>query len=88
MQAPILLSAYAVMLSWIYNYTRGSMLLCVVFHLAISSSGLLFGPQYPSSAVYLAWATVFSALAWVAAALVVLLARRQMPSQRGELQVA
>ena len=64
------------------------MLLCVVFHLAISSSGLLFGPQYPSSAVYLAWATIFAALAWGAAAAVVLLARRQMASQRNEFQVA
>jgi membrane protease YdiL (CAAX protease family) len=88
MQAPILLTAYAVMLSCIYNHTRGSLLLCIVFHLAISSSGLLFGPQYPSSAVYLAWATVFSALTWVAAGAMVLLARGRVPGQRGELQVA
>ena len=87
MQAPILLSAHAVMLSSVYNHTRGSMLLCVVFHTAISSSGLLFGSQYPSSALYLAWATVFAALAWIAAGMVVL-ARRQMPGQRSELQVA
>jgi hypothetical protein len=51
MQAPILLTAYAVALSWVYNHTRGSMLLCVVIHMAISSSGLLFGPHYPSSVV-------------------------------------
>jgi hypothetical protein len=76
------------MLTWFYNHTRGSMLLCVVFHLAISSSGFLFGPQYPSSAVYLAWATVFSALSWVVAGAVVLLARRQTASRRGKLQVA
>lgn len=88
MQAPILLSAYSVMLSSVYNHSRGSMLLCVVFHLAISSSGLMFGPQYPSSAVYLVWASVFSALAWVAAGALVLVAHRQMARPRGELQVA
>jgi uncharacterized protein len=88
MQAPILLTAYSVMLTSVYNRTRGSMLLCVLFHMAISSSGLLFGPQYPSSAVYFAWATVFSVLAWVAAGAVVLLGRRQMSSPHGELQVA
>jgi membrane protease YdiL (CAAX protease family) len=86
MQAPILLTAYSVMLSWVYNHTRGSMLLCVLFHMAISSSGLLFGPQYPSSAVYLAWATLFSALAWIAAGAVMLLGRRLMASQHDTFQ--
>lgn len=87
-QAPILLSAYSVMLTWIYNHTRGSMLLCVAFHMAISSSGFLFSPQYPSSAVYLVWASVFSALTWVAAGAVVLLARRQTAGRRRTLQAA
>ena len=45
-------------------------------HMAISSSGFLLGPQYPSSAVYFIWATVFSMLTWVAAGAVVVLARR------------
>jgi len=88
MQAPILLTAYSVMLTWVYNHTRGSMLLCVIFHMAISSSGFLLGPEYPSSAVYLVWATVFSVLTWVAAGAVVLLARRESASRRGTLQVA
>lgn len=86
MQAPILLTAFSVMLAWVYNGTRGSMLLCVLFHAAISSSGLLFGPQYPSSAAFLTWATVFAALAWLAAGALVLLARpgaraRQSPAR-------
>jgi uncharacterized protein len=88
-QAPILLAAYSVMLSWVHNHTRGSMLLCVLFHAAISSSGLLFGPAYPSNALYLTWATIFSALAWAVAAGLVLLTRRaDVASRRGELRPA
>ncbi|HEX5691736.1 MAG TPA: CPBP family intramembrane glutamic endopeptidase [Roseiflexaceae bacterium] len=87
-QAPILLSAYSVMLTWLYNHTRGSMLLCVTFHMAISSSAFLLGPQYPSSSIYLVWAIVFSALAWVAAGALVLLARRQEATWPGTWQRA
>ncbi|MFN8473966.1 MAG: type II CAAX endopeptidase family protein [Anaerolineae bacterium] len=76
-QAPILLTAYSVMLTWVYNHTRGSMLLCVLFHAAISSSALLFSVTYPTSEVYLAWATVYSLLAWIAAGALVLVVRRK-----------
>lgn len=87
-QAPLLLTAYSVMLTWVVNHTRGSMLLCVVFHTAISSSAFLFGPQYPSSEVYFAWAVAFAGLASLAAGAVVLLAWRTSPSRSGKLQVA
>jgi len=85
-QAPMLLTAYSVMLTWIFNHTRGSMLLCVVFHTAISSSAFLFGPQYPSSPVYLVWAAAFCGLAWLAAGAIVLLARWRSPWHRGRFQ--
>ena len=88
LQAPVLLTAFSILLTWVYNGTRGSMLLCVVFHFAISSSAVLFMPTYPSSPVYLAWAAIFALLAWSVAGAVVVLGKRQMSRQRLQLRSA
>ena len=87
-QAPVLLTAFSVLLTWIYNGTRGSMLLCVVFHFAISSSAILFMPDYPSSPVYLAWAAIFALLAWGVTGAVVVMGKRQMSRRRLQLRPA
>jgi membrane protease YdiL (CAAX protease family) len=75
MQAPILLSAYSVILTRVYN--RAGLLLCVLFHAAISSSAFLFGPAFPSNALYLAWATIGAATVWAAAGALLLLTRER-----------
>ena len=80
-QAPVLLTAHSVLLTWVYNHTRGSMLLCVLFHFAISSSAFIFAVDYPSNAAFLAWC-IGSALAWWAVAGVVVLLGRQLPVRR------
>jgi len=80
-QAPLLLTAHSVLLTWVYNHTRGSMLLCVLFHFAISSSAFIFTVAYPSSGAFLAWSIVGALVWWVVAGAVVLLGR-QLPVRR------
>jgi membrane protease YdiL (CAAX protease family) len=77
-QAPLLLTAHSVLLTWVYNYTRGSLLLCVLFHFAISSSAFIFTVAYPSNASFLAWSIVGALVWWVVAGAVVLLSRRPL----------
>jgi uncharacterized protein len=77
-QAPVLLTAQSVLLTWVYNYTGGSMLLCVLFHFAISSSAFIFNVAYPSNASFLAW-SIAGALAWWIVAGAVVLLSRQLP---------
>jgi membrane protease YdiL (CAAX protease family) len=76
-QAPLLLSAHSVLLTWVYNHTRGSMLLCVLYHFAISSSAFMFAIDYPSNAAFLAWSIVSVLVWWAVAGAVVLFERRQ-----------
>jgi uncharacterized protein len=75
LQAPILLTAQRILLAWVYNRTNGSLLLCVLFHFCISSSALLFGVTYPSSAVFALWAVIADLVWWAAAGAVILLDR-------------
>ena len=88
LQAPVLLGAFSVMLACVYNGTRGSMLLCVLFHVAISFSGFVFDPAYPSSPVYFTWAAIFAALAWAAAGGLVLATRQRAARDRMPLRAA
>jgi len=80
-QAPLLLTAHSVLLTWVYNHTRGSMLLCVLFHFAISSSAFIFSVTYPSNSSFLAWSIVGAVVWWLVAGAVVLLGR-QLPVRR------
>jgi membrane protease YdiL (CAAX protease family) len=77
-QAPLLLTAHSVMLTWVYNNTRGSMLLCVLFHFAISSSAFIFTVAYPSNASFLAWSIAGALVWWVVAGAVILLGRQPL----------
>ena len=69
------------MLTWVYNHTRGSMLLCVLFHFAISSSAFIFSADHPSNGAFLAWSIVGALVWWLVAGAVVLLGR-QLPVRR------
>lgn len=84
-QAPLLLGAHSVLLTWLYNHTRGSMLLCVVYHFAISSSAFIFAIDYPSNAAFLAWSSI-SVLAWWAVAGVVVALERRQPRRSPRLR--
>ena len=82
LQAPILLTAQRIVLAWVYNRTQGSLLLCVLFHFCISSSALLFGVSYPSTAVYALWAVIIDLVWWTAAGAVILLDRGWWAAQK------
>lgn len=43
---PILLTAWAVIITWVYERTQGSLLLAWLMHATISSSALIFGQTY------------------------------------------
>ncbi len=87
-QAPVLLTAHSVLLTWVYNNTRGSMLLCVLFHFAISSSALIFTVDYPSNAAFLAWSIVSALVWWTVAGVVVVLGGQRSARRDGQLQPA
>jgi membrane protease YdiL (CAAX protease family) len=92
LQAPILLTAQRILLAWVYNRTKGSLLLCVLFHMCISSSAFLLVVNYPSNAVYVLWAVLIDLVWWVAAGAVILLDRgwwaAQKPQQDKMVEVA
>jgi hypothetical protein len=84
-QAPLLLSAHSVLLAWVYNHTSGSMLLCVLYHFAISSSAFIFAVDYPSDASFLFW-SIISALVWWAVAGAIVVAERRQPRRSTRLR--
>jgi len=64
---PALLTAYSVMLTALYNGTRGSMLAVVLFHFFISSSSLILEVPAANDGERVAWAVVAVVLAWLIA---------------------
>lgn len=64
---PALLTAYSVMLTALYNGTRGSMFACVAFHFFISSSGLIFEIPATNDGERVMWTVVAVGLAWLIA---------------------
>ena len=86
--APMAFVALAVLLTTVYNHTRGSMLLCVLFHASITSSSLVLSIDYPSSEAQLFWTAVSVLLWWIVAGAVVLVERRHMARPEMRLQPA
>ncbi len=64
---PALLTAYSVMLTALYNGTRGSMLAVVLFHFFISSSSLILEVPAANDGERVMWAVVAVVLAWLIA---------------------
>ena len=69
---PVLLTAYSVMLTALYNSTRGSMLAVVLFHFFISSSSLILEVPAVTDSERITWAVAGAALAWMLALAVAL----------------
>lgn len=65
---PGLLSAWSLLLTRVYQATRGSMLLAILMHASISSSALIFGQRYASPGEELAWTALSVGLAWLVSA--------------------
>lgn len=64
---PALLTAWSLVLTRVYQHTRGSMLLAILMHASISSSAFIFGQTYASTAEEIAWTAASVALAWLVA---------------------
>lgn len=70
---PILLTGHAVIMTWVYNNTKGSVLLSVLYHWAITASAILLGPLDLAPLDSIRDSALGAALIWVAA--IVVLAR-------------
>lgn len=60
---PILLTAWSLIITWVYQNTGGSMIMSIAVHFSISSSALIFGQSYSSKNEELIWTSISVALA-------------------------
>lgn len=67
---PILLTAWAIIITWVYERTQGSLLLAWLMHASISSSALIFGQTYTTTAEEISWTAISVGLAILAAAVI------------------
>ena len=74
---PILLTAWSVIITWVYERTQASLLLAFFMHASISSSALIFGQTYTSDAEEITWTAISVGLAFLAAAVIWMFVRKQ-----------
>ena len=67
---PILLTAWSIVITWVYERTQGSLLLAYFMHVSISSSALIFGQTYSTNIEEITWTAISVGLAWLTAVLV------------------
>ncbi|NTW97159.1 MAG: CPBP family intramembrane metalloprotease [Oscillochloris sp.] len=73
---PILLTAWSFIITWVYERTQGSLLIAYVMHASLSSSALIFGQTYTTTAEEITWTAISTGLAILAAAFIWLFIRR------------
>ena len=83
MVGPILLTAWSLILTWVYERTQGSLLLSILMHASISSSALIFGQQYATLGEEIVWTAISVGVALLLAALIWLGVRRFSTSKKG-----
>lgn len=72
LSAPVGLTAMAVLMTWVHNNARGSMLLMLLFHLSVTSSSFIFGPPPATEgAALLRFHLVSAFVQWTAVAIIV-----------------
>jgi membrane protease YdiL (CAAX protease family) len=62
---PLLLTAQAMLMTWVYNNTKGSLLLMVLFHASITSSAIMLFPPALSAMDSLRCSIFSTALYWL-----------------------
>jgi membrane protease YdiL (CAAX protease family) len=80
---PALLTAWSLILTWVYEGTQRSLLLSIAMHASISSSALIFGQPYAALGEEMAWTAISVGVAWIGALVIWFGARRQ--ATRSEL---
>jgi membrane protease YdiL (CAAX protease family) len=73
---PGVLTAWSLIITWVYERTQGSLLISILMHASISSSALIFGQQYTTIPEEITWTTISVGVALLAATLIWLGARR------------
>ena len=73
---PILLTAWSIIITWVYERTQGSLLLAYFMHASISSSALIFGQTYASDAEEITWTAISVGLAILAATVIWIFVRK------------
>lgn len=79
---PVLLTAWSFIITWVYEQTRGSLLLAYGMHASLSSSALIFGQTYTTDAEALTWTAISTGLAVLAAAFIWLVVRAPAPPRQ------
>lgn len=75
---PVLLTAWSFIITWVFERTQGSLLLAYFMHASLSSSALLFGQTYSSTAEEITWTAISTGLAVLAALIIWFVVRRPM----------
>jgi membrane protease YdiL (CAAX protease family) len=73
---PILLTAWSLIMTWVYEVTQGSLLFSILMHTGISSSALIFGQQYTAISEEITWTAFSAGIAVLAATLIWLVTHR------------
>ena len=73
---PVLLTAWSFIITWVYERTQGSLLLAYFMHASLSSSALIFGQTYTTTAEEITWTAISTGLAILAAVFIWLFVRR------------
>jgi membrane protease YdiL (CAAX protease family) len=66
---PVLLTAWSLIITRVYQATKGSLLLSILMHASLSSSALIFGQTYATLGEELTWTAISVGVAWLAAVL-------------------
>ncbi|MBN2322499.1 MAG: CPBP family intramembrane metalloprotease [Spirochaetes bacterium] len=69
---PLLLMPYSILMTWVYNRTKGSMPLIFLFHYSITFSAIVLSAQSMSIKESFSDAVLSAGLAWIAAAFVLI----------------
>ncbi len=73
---PVLLTAWSLIITWVFERTQGSLLIAFFMHASISSSALIFGQNYASAAEEIVWTAISTGFAVLAAAFIWIFIRR------------
>jgi uncharacterized protein len=73
---PLLLTAWSLIITRVYEHTEGSLLLSILMHASLSSSALIFGQAYAAISEEITWTAISVGVAWLAAVLFWLSTRR------------
>lgn len=73
---PILLTAWSVIITWIYERTQGSLLIAYFMHASLSSSALIFGQTYATTSEEITWTAISTGLAVLSATVIWMFVRR------------